>query len=110
GLAGIIAGHARGIRDRDIASVEQAGEAFRRAAYPLLALDALLQAADLAGDAGLSRRSAAARRQALAVAASCEGARTPALARLAEPGGLTRREQQVARLAAGGMSNREIAS
>ncbi|HET6810163.1 MAG TPA: LuxR C-terminal-related transcriptional regulator [Acidimicrobiales bacterium] len=110
GLAAAISLYARGVRDRDGAAAEQAGEAFRGAGCPLFSLDAFLHAADLALDAGLVRRAAAARRRALADAERCEGARTPALARLTEPSGLTRREQQVARLAASGLSNRQIAT
>ncbi|MGH3783478.1 MAG: response regulator transcription factor, partial [Pseudonocardiaceae bacterium] len=39
----------------------------------------------------------------------CEGARTPALAALAAPVSLTQREREIVTLAAGGLSNRQIA-
>ena len=51
--------------------------------------------------------AAAARAHRLAQA--CEGARTPALAALAAPLPLTRREREIVTLAAGGLSNRQIA-
>jgi DNA-binding NarL/FixJ family response regulator len=54
-----------------------------------------------------SALAAAARGQALAE--RCEGARTPALTALTEPLPFTRREREVVTLAAGGLSNREIA-
>jgi DNA-binding NarL/FixJ family response regulator len=40
---------------------------------------------------------------------ACEGARTPALAALAAPLPLTDREREIVTMAAGGLSNREIA-
>jgi DNA-binding NarL/FixJ family response regulator len=43
------------------------------------------------------------------LAQACEGARTPALAALAAPLPLTRREREIVTLAAGGLSNRQIA-
>ncbi|MGB9279982.1 MAG: helix-turn-helix transcriptional regulator, partial [Pseudonocardiaceae bacterium] len=42
-------------------------------------------------------------------AQACEGARTPALAALAAPLPLTSREREIVTLAAGGLSNRQIA-
>lgn len=54
-------------------------------------------------------RAATSAIRARAYAASCEGARTPALALLADPDGLTRRENEIARLAAAGLTNRTIA-
>ncbi|MGH3607954.1 MAG: response regulator transcription factor [Pseudonocardiaceae bacterium] len=43
------------------------------------------------------------------LAQACEGARTPALATLAAPLPLTGREREAVTLAAGGLSNRQIA-
>src|SRR5207245_9528645 len=43
------------------------------------------------------------------LAQACEGARTPALATLATPLPLTSREREIVTLAAGGLSNRQIA-
>ncbi|GAA1982553.1 LuxR C-terminal-related transcriptional regulator [Catenulispora subtropica] len=63
------------------------------------------------GDAGESRRAAAARSRARRLAELCEGARTPLLATATRtaPGRLSRREYEIAMLAAGGASNRAIA-
>ena len=49
-------------------------------------------------------------RRAHAWAASCEGARTPALSLLTDPVSLTRRENDIARLASTGLSNAGIAT
>ncbi|MGH3976819.1 MAG: helix-turn-helix domain-containing protein, partial [Pseudonocardiaceae bacterium] len=43
------------------------------------------------------------------LAQACEGAQTPALAALAAPLPLTSREREIVTLAAGGLSNRQIA-
>ncbi|MGH3944120.1 MAG: response regulator transcription factor [Pseudonocardiaceae bacterium] len=75
----------------------------------LLAADAAAQAAathtrhDLRGSAQV----AATRAHRLAVA--CEGARTPALVAVETPLPLTNREREIVTLAAGGLSNRQIA-
>ncbi|MFY9808036.1 MAG: helix-turn-helix transcriptional regulator, partial [Pseudonocardiaceae bacterium] len=54
-----------------------------------------------------SAQAAATRAQRLAQA--CEQARTPALAALAAPLPLTQREREIVTMAAGGLSNRQIA-
>ena len=74
----------------------------------LHAAEAAAQASQAHALAGrrASARSAAAR--AWALAARCEGTRTPALARLQAPG-LTRRQYEIARLAASGLTNKQIA-
>jgi DNA-binding NarL/FixJ family response regulator len=79
-------------------------------------MDALLLAAEAHGDAALAHRRAgrpsswrAARGRALALAALCEGARTPALLRLELPEPLTAREREIASLAASGMTSPDIA-
>lgn len=79
-------------------------------------LGARLLAADAAASATLAHRRAGDRRQAAAststaaqLARACDGARTPALDQLTPPR-LTAREEEVARLAVGGLNNQEIAS
>ncbi|MGB9137072.1 MAG: helix-turn-helix transcriptional regulator, partial [Pseudonocardiaceae bacterium] len=54
-----------------------------------------------------SARAAATRAHRLAQA--CEGARTPALTTITAPLPLTHREREIVTLAAGGLSNRDIA-
>ena len=93
------------------------GAGLERAAHAFLALDRLLLAAEAMADAavawrraGEERKAVGAERRATDLAGGCEGARTPALE---TAGGvravLTPRELEVARLAAGGHSNKEIA-
>jgi DNA-binding CsgD family transcriptional regulator len=92
------------------------GTALHAASVALEEIGALLLAADAAAQAAAahtrrerrgSARAAATRAHRLAQA--CEGARTPALAALAAPLPLTRREREIVALAAGGLSNRQIA-
>jgi Response regulator containing a CheY-like receiver domain and an HTH DNA-binding domain len=75
----------------------------------LLAADAAAQAAVVLTRQGLRGSAAAAAARARSLAESCEGARTPALRAVAQPLPLTDREREIATLAAGGLSNREIA-
>jgi DNA-binding NarL/FixJ family response regulator len=92
------------------------GTALHMASVQLEAMGALLLAADAAAHAAAvytrydrrgSAQAATARAHRLAQA--CKGARTPALAALAAPLPLTTREREVVTLAAGGLSNRQIA-
>ncbi len=108
-LAAVRVRHTVAAAERDGAGLEVAARDFADLDHHLLAAEAWAQATGVhrtrgrLGDA--TRTSAAAR----AAAAGCEGARSPALATLTEPSALTRRETEIARLAAGGRSNREIA-
>lgn len=92
----------------DGAALLAVSERFERLGFLLHAADAAAQAAHGFETAGrtASARSAAARAHALATA--CEGVSTPALARLTAPN-LTPRESEIARLAAKGLANKEIA-
>jgi DNA-binding NarL/FixJ family response regulator len=79
-------------------------------------MGALLLAADAAAQAAAahSRHNQRGSAQAAAIRAhrlaeACEGARTPALAAVAAPLPLTNREREIVTLAAGGLSNRQIA-
>ena len=92
------------------------GAALQSASVQLEAMGAQLLAADAAAHAAAaytrhdqrgSAQVATARAHRLAQA--CEGARTPALAALAAPLPLTTREREIVTLAAGGLSNRQIA-
>jgi ATP/maltotriose-dependent transcriptional regulator MalT len=98
------------------ALVDQDGAQLERVSAELEAIGALLLSAEAAAEAcrayrqagrGDSARRAAAR--AFALAAQCEGASTPALHSLQAPD-LTRREWEIVRMAAAGMSNEEIAN
>lgn len=75
----------------------------------LLAADAAAQAATAHSRHGERGSAHAAASRARRLAQACEGARTPALAALAVPLPLTVREREIVTLAAGGLSNRQIA-
>jgi DNA-binding CsgD family transcriptional regulator len=76
----------------------------------LHAAEAAAAAAGAHRQAGRAGSSAASAVRAAEHAALCEGAWTPALARLGEPAGLTPRELEIARMAATGLSSRAIAA
>ncbi|NMH95723.1 LuxR C-terminal-related transcriptional regulator [Pseudonocardia acidicola] len=101
--------HARALADGDVEALLLASERFESAGVVLSAAEAAAQAAELCRQRhDLGGQAAAARRAAL-LAASCEGARTPALVAAARPFPITEREREVATLAAAPLSNREIA-
>jgi DNA-binding NarL/FixJ family response regulator len=92
------------------------GAALQSASVQLETMGALLLAADAAAQAvaahtrhGERGSARAAGSRAHRLAQACEGARTPALAALALPLPLTGREREIVTLAAGGLSNRQIA-
>lgn len=106
-IAGMAA-HARALAAEDIAGLEQASTAFAELGALLYAAECAAQGAGLAARGDEAQRAAGLRARARALLAHCRGARTPALAALdGEP--LTRREREVALLAARGESSRSIA-
>jgi DNA-binding NarL/FixJ family response regulator len=74
-----------------------------------MAAEAAAAAAEIAGSHHQDRAARAAARQAVEWAAHCEGARSVLVDRLVAPTALTRRELEVARLAALGHSSKMIA-
>jgi DNA-binding NarL/FixJ family response regulator len=110
-LAPARAAHAAALVSEDAAGLEVSSAKFDECGAVLLAAEASVDAAVTWRRRGTLRRAAGAERRASALAARCEGARTPALA-TAVPAraALTPRELQVARLAAAGLANREIAA
>ena len=103
------AAHARALSEADASALEAAGTAFEGFGAALLAAESFATAAHTWRLTGDGRRSTAAANRAKVLAARCEGARSPALAELEIDTPLTDREFDVAVLAAGGHSNREIA-
>ena len=103
--AGLAAAWAAGCPYRLLAS---AGE-MEAIGADLLAAEAASVAAGILGQAGDSRRARAAALRAQLLAARCEGARTPALATGGSGARLTRRQQEIALLAAQGTSSKDIA-
>jgi DNA-binding CsgD family transcriptional regulator len=94
----------------------RSGPCLDDAAGGFLAIGAYLWAAEASADAAREHERAshltlarASHARARRLAAQCEGAVTPALGRVAPPGSLTPREQEIAHLAVMGLSSREIA-
>lgn len=108
-LAPLIVRHAEAAAAADGSALDGVAAAFAELGCLLLAAEAYAQAAAAQRAPGHTRPATASLRWAHAYAARCEGVATPALARLAWPDGLTRREDEIARLAASGLTNRTIA-
>ncbi len=108
-----LARHAAALAARDPVALEGAARELEELGLALDAAEAMAESASAhaaAGRGGPSRRAAA---ESARLAGDCEGARTPALAVLApassRAGALTRRELEVATLAARGLANEQIA-
>jgi DNA-binding CsgD family transcriptional regulator len=103
--------HALALVAQDAAGLQATSLSFDGCGAVLLAAEASADAAVAWRRKGHLRQAAAAQQRASALAACCEGARTPALtttvlARTA----LTPRQLEIARLAAAGLANKEIAA
>jgi DNA-binding CsgD family transcriptional regulator len=110
-LARARATHATALVAQDAAGLERISASFDACGAILLAAEASADAAVAWRRKGRLRQAAGAERRASVLAARCEGARTPALttavvARTA----LTPRQLEIARLAAAGLANKEIAA
>ncbi len=103
-------------REQAIGVLASDGELLEAAATDLESAGALLLAAEAAAQAsgafaqqGLRSSAARAAARAHRLAGSCEGARSPVLEELEQPPSLTRREREIAALAADGLPTPEIA-
>lgn len=94
----------------DGAALDAVAERFATLGLPLLAAEAAAQAVRDYETAGRTGSRQAAAKRATAWARECEEVRTPALLALKAPTELTRRELEIARLAATGMSSKAIAA
>lgn len=103
------AAHAAALAADDAAALHAASVQFEVMGALLLAADAAAQAAAGHTRQGRHGSAQAAATRAHRLAQACDSARTPALAAIAAPLPLTPREREVATLAAGGLSNRQIA-
>jgi ATP/maltotriose-dependent transcriptional regulator MalT len=109
-LVGVFADHAAALAAGDGGAIESAAAGFERLGCDLLAAEASAEAAAAHRAAGATAPAAAASTRAKALAGRCEGAFTPALAHGPDADVLTRREREVAALAATGLSNRQVAA
>jgi len=109
-LAPARAQHAVALASCDVAGLERAADAFEGMGAWLFAAEAAASAAIVLRRAGDNRRAAAFELRAMAISRRCEGAVSPALRAIDCHALLSSREIEVAGLAAGGMSNREIAA
>jgi DNA-binding CsgD family transcriptional regulator/tetratricopeptide (TPR) repeat protein len=115
-LAGLVEGplvrayaeHARAAATRDRDAYEEALESFEAMDCVVFAAETALELAELLRSRGDGRAGAAMARRSAAHAAA-GGARTPPLLRGTSVEPLTRREREVALLAAGGATSKEIA-
>ena len=101
--------HVAALLARDPAALAAAAGDFERCGALLLAVEAACSAAEVYEAADDARTARHWRGQAAGWAAECDCARTPGLAVVDSPTPLTRREEEVALLAAKGMSSQEIA-
>jgi DNA-binding CsgD family transcriptional regulator len=101
--------HVRALANRDGRALDDVGRGFEEMGAQLLAAEAAVDAAAMHRRHGLRARAADSRAAADRRLRRCEGARTPALERLSLEELLTRREREVAALAAQGLTSREIA-
>ncbi|WP_448005910.1 LuxR C-terminal-related transcriptional regulator [Agromyces bauzanensis] len=102
--------HARAEAEADAAALRAVGAEWESIGCALYAAEAFASAGQAARAAGHGREATADLQRSAALAAACEGARTPLLrfAEGAEP--LTPREREIASLAAQGLSSNEIAT
>ncbi|MFZ2116671.1 MAG: helix-turn-helix transcriptional regulator, partial [Pseudonocardiaceae bacterium] len=103
------AAHAAGLAADDCAALHAASVRLEKMGALLLAADAAAHAASAHGRHQQRGSAQAAATRAHQLAEASEGARTPALAAVAAPLPLTSREREIVALAAGGLSNRQIA-
>jgi DNA-binding CsgD family transcriptional regulator/tetratricopeptide (TPR) repeat protein len=111
-LAPACAVHARALAAGDGAALDAAAATFGELGFDLFAAEAQSAAAEAHHAAGQKAHAHASAERARRLAATCAGATTPLLRRLGatgQPGDLTRREREIAELAARGHPDREIA-
>jgi DNA-binding CsgD family transcriptional regulator len=108
-LAQTIARHVEAKGTKDAEALGSVSEAFEKGGSLLLAAEAATAAADCFRRDGNQRSATSWARQGADLARRCEGARTPGLVDTAGPTPLTKREREIALLAAEGLTSREIA-
>jgi DNA-binding NarL/FixJ family response regulator len=109
-LVAICAEHAEAVLSGEAGRIEAAASGLASLGARLWAAEAESAAARAHRDAGREASARAAAARAALLLEHCEEARTPALAAAGSVEELTPREREIAALAAGGASNREIAA
>jgi DNA-binding CsgD family transcriptional regulator len=110
-FAPIYAAHASALAARDGPALDNVADGFAGIGANLLAAEAAAEAAHAHRAAGRRSQALASARRATTLAATCQGARTPALDLLtSQTSDLTRREYEIAGLAARGLSSKAIAA
>jgi DNA-binding CsgD family transcriptional regulator len=109
-LAAVLASSAVALAAEDGAALDRVGAAFEDLGALLLAAEAKVAAAQAHRAAGRDASANASQERAAALAAACQGARTPGLGPATAVSVLTPREREVALLAAAHTSSREIAA
>lgn len=110
-LAPIYAAHASALAAQDGPALDDAARAFASLGVNLLAAEAAAEAAHAHRAAGRRSHAFASTLMASTLAATCQGAHTPALDLLTRPSPeLTQREYEIAGLAARGLPSRAIAA
>ncbi|HEY2308428.1 MAG TPA: LuxR family transcriptional regulator [Streptosporangiaceae bacterium] len=109
-LVPTLAGHAAALATGSAPDLEAAGRALEAIGARLLAAEAYLAAAAAYRSDGYARPASALTRRAGELAALCGDVSTPGLSFGTQTDRLTRREREVAGLAAAGASSREIAA
>ncbi len=108
-LVAAFAAHAGALVVADAQGLLSVSARFEQMGMLLYAAEASAEAAAIFAAAGRKGSALAATERARALAAMCEGARTPTLAELETPLPITPREREIATMAAAGLSNKEIA-
>lgn len=108
-LAPLYAAHVRALVANDGTALDTIAAALTDLGYLLLAAEATVHAATAHREAGRPRLAKAAATLARHLVPRCPGAHTPALAGLTQAAALTQRENEIAQLAAVGLSSRAIA-
>ncbi|GAA4925209.1 ATP/maltotriose-dependent transcriptional regulator MalT [Actinomycetospora succinea] len=105
----LVVDHARGLSTRDGAALDEVAARFEQLGSLLLAAEVAAQASAVHRSDGSTAAARASAARARAWAGECEEARTPALGLLEASTELTRRELEIASLAATGLTSKAIA-
>ena len=108
-LVGVYAAHAQALLADDGRELARSGHSFEAVGAKLLAAEAFAEACSAHRRRGRMASSNRSAERATVLVEQCGRPQTPALAKRGVVAVLTRREREVASLAAGGLSNREIA-